>query len=107
MQSQGGNKEISLQCYYSIYERKCQVENIFGKFREAISRVNNLVEEIDSSKERHIRLMQIYTIDLLNHIAENIRYCDWADRDEEARQEDIIATLDGYKHELIKPLLKG
>ena len=74
MQSQGGNKEISLQCYYSIYERKCQVAIEFDEFRKAISSAAKLADEIDSGEARNIRCMEIYVIDLLSQIAENITY---------------------------------
>ena len=80
------------------------MENIFDEFRKAISRAENLAYEIDNGDERHIKLMEIFTIDLVMKIAEIISYCDWANRDEEVRQEDIITTLDIYNHELLKTL---
>ena len=74
MQSQGGNKEISLQAYYNIGRKECQVAIEFDEFRKAISSAAKLADEIDSGEARNIRCMEIYVIDLLSQIAENITY---------------------------------
>ncbi len=69
------------------------MKNIFGEFLKAISSAAKLADEIDSGEEKHIRAMEIYVIDLIIQIAENISYCEWANRDEEVRQEEIITDL--------------
>ena len=78
----------------------------FDEFRKAISSAAKLADEIDNGEVRNIRCMEIYVIDLLSQIAENITYSEWADRDEKVMQEEIITELDGFKHELIKHLMR-
>ena len=79
--------------------------NEYEEFCKTLEKAHALIDKIDIGDELHIRIMELRAIDLLTHIAENITYSEWSDKDEVARQDDLIAEINGYKHILCVPAI--